>query len=465
MEVTGSIAQGEAGGFVSINDVFYKSPRALQNVVMSAGGAVAQRQRYSGLYRELEEEYRLRGDWNADRLRVFARLRRAQTLALASSTPYYASVLRDLGADWFELMDDDAFAQIPVTTKEALRDDPEAFAPRKALPTDTHGRTSGTTGVSLTVLRSETAVQEQWAVWWRYRGWHGIERGERCAFFGGKRIMRESQRNVYWRHNLLGNELRFSSYHIGRTTAPAYVDRLNAYGARWIHGFASSISLLASEILEAGLQVTAPVRWITLGGDNVTRRQMNMIEAAFGVRPIQHYGLAEGVANLSTCAHGLLHVDEDFAGVEFDPLGDGTSRVLGTSFANRARVLLRYDTSDVVRVDAGDSCTCGFGGRVVRCIDGRGDETIRLPDGRVVRSPENALVGDFGLAGIQMLQRRSGEVVVSYVRGPSWRDGAVVDLERDLRESLGQEVPLIFQEVDELTRTGSGKLRLVLHEV
>ena len=30
---------------------------------------------------------------------------------------------------------------------------------------------------------------------------------------------------------------------------------------------------------------------------------------------------------------------------------------------------------------------------------------------------------------------------------------------------LRQEVPLIFQEVDELTRTGSGKLRLVLHEV
>lgn len=445
--------------------LYFRSPAALQEILSSAAGMGVDRLRYGGSYPEVESEYGARSNWSLDALRAYGTSRRAQVLALASQTPYYAEVFSRLGAAWHELIDDDAFAQIPSTPKAALRETPQAFSPRKMLPSDAMTRTSGTTGSSIGVLRSRSAVDEQWAVWWRYRGWHGINRGEPCALFAGRRIMRADQAAPYWRRNIPGNELRFSTYHISPASAPLYVKRLNEFGPRWIHGFSSGIANLAACIVDQGLEVTAPIRWVTLGGENVTSLQMDTIRAAFGVQPVQHYGLAEGAANFSTCVEGRLHVDEDFAGAEFVPEGDGLTRVLGTTYANRARVLLRYDTGDLATLaPADETCSCGFGGRIVTSLDGRGDETITLPDGRLVGSPEDAFRTDLGVAQAQLLQRRDGSIRVSYVPSAQWSADSLTDVERALREFLGHEIAIDFLEVDDLPRTAGGKVRLVVKE-
>lgn len=445
-------------------DIYFQSPKALQNLLSSIAGVGVNRARYSGSYREAETLFANRTLWSAEELRALARIRRGQSLALASQTPYYQSVFADLGAEWFELLDDDCFSKIPWTTKSALREAPLRFSPRNPVPTDSTGRTSGTTGSSLGILRSRSAVDEQWAVWWRYRGWHGISRNERCALFAGRRIMRADQGHPYWRRNLPGREVRFSTYHISPSSAPAYVEELNRFKPRWIHGFSSAIANLASCVIEQGLKIRAPIKWVSLGGENVTELQMDMIRTAFGVQPIQHYGLAEGAANFSTCSQHRLHVDEDFAGVEFVSEGHGVTRILGTTFANTGRVLLRYDTGDLATLAVTSRCECGFGGRVVESLDGRGDETIRLPDGRLVGSPEDAFRTDLGVAQAQLLQRLDGSILVSYVPSTLWADDSLHRIEGALREFLGAEIGIAFREVSDIPRTAGGKVRLVVKE-
>lgn len=444
--------------------IYFRSPAVVQDVLSSAAGAGVDRTRYSGTFEEAEREYAQRGGWSASALTAFALSRRAQALALASETPYYRDVFSALGAEWFELVDDSAFAHIPTTPKSDLRTSPERFSPRPLVSSDSTTRTSGTTGSSVEIIRSRSAVDEQWAVWWRYRGWHGITRDEPCALFAGRRIMRADQGTPYWRHNRPGRELRFSTYHISSDSAPAYIDRLNRFAPRWIHGFSSAIANLAACVIEQGLEVTAPIQWVSLGGENVTQLQMEMIKAAFGVQPIQHYGLAEGAANFSTCTEGKLHVDEDFAGVEFVPEGDGVTRILGTTFANRARVLLRYDTGDLATLSETATCACGFGGRIVESLDGRGDETITLPDGRLVGSPEDAFRTDLGVSQAQLLQRVDGSIVVSYVPSAAWAHDSLSRVEAALRDFLGHEISISFREVDDLPRTAGGKVRLVVKE-
>lgn len=446
-------------------DLYFRSPALVQEALSTAAGFGVDRQRYGASYPETEVEYASRSAWSADALHVYGRARRARALALASQTPYYSQVFADLDAAWFELVEDSAFSHIPATPKSALRETPDAFAPRPQLESDAMTRTSGTTGSSIGVLRSRAAVDEQWAVWWRYRGWHGIRRGEPCALFAGRRIMRADQGSPFWRRNVSGHELRFSTYHISPSSAPAYIDRLNAFAPRWIHGFSSGIANLAACIVEHNLEVTAPIRWITLGGENVTGLQMETIRAAFGVQPVQHYGLAEGAANFSTCVHGKLHVDEDFAGVEFLPEGNGITRILGTTFANSARVLLRYDTGDLATLAGDDaSCACGFGGRVVDSLDGRGDETITLPDGRLVGSPEDAFRTDLGVARAQIMQRRDGSLRVSYVPSARWSNTSLSRVEEALRAFVGHQIAITFAEVEEIPRTSGGKVRLVVKE-
>ncbi len=108
-------------------------------------------------------------------------------------------------------------------------------------------------------------------------------------------------------------------------------------------------------------------------------QQVEVMERAFGVRPIQHYGMAEAVANISECPRGSLHVDEDFACVEF--VGeDSQPHVIGTNLSNYATPLLRYDAQDMVCV--GDRrCDCGLPGRVLESIDGRQEDYVVLKNG------------------------------------------------------------------------------------
>ena len=85
-------------------------------------------------------------------------------------------------------------------------------------------------------------------------------------------------------------------------------------------------------------------------------------------------GLAEAVANISECERGRLHVDEDFAAVEFVPEQTGRRhRIVGCNFTNLATPLLRYDTGDLAVLDD-DGCDCGRPGRVVASVDGRQED-------------------------------------------------------------------------------------------
>ena len=106
-----------------------------------------------------------------------------------------------------------------------------------------------------------------------------------------------------------------------------------------------------------------------------------LIERAFGVRPIEHYGMAEAVANSSQCPARRQHVDEDFAAVEFIPTADGSAwRVIGTNFTNRALPLIRYEVGDHVQL-ADKPCACGLPGRVLSSIDGRQEDYVILRNG------------------------------------------------------------------------------------
>ena len=76
---------------------------------------------------------------------------RAQAVRAARETTYYEDVFKRLGIDPARLRDED-IQRIPPTSKEALRDDPDAFVCRTAQPcfrTTTTGTTAGAGGLRL----------------------------------------------------------------------------------------------------------------------------------------------------------------------------------------------------------------------------------------------------------------------------------------------------------------------------
>jgi phenylacetate-CoA ligase len=354
--------------------------------------------------------------------------------------------------------------QLPILTKADIRANYAELlseaVPRRARRT---AHTSGTTGGGMRFAVTQEALDEQWATWWRYRRWHGLELGTWCGYFGGRSIVPVSvQQPPFWRVNVPGRQIMFSAYHLAPQNMPSYVGELRRRKPPWLHGYPSLLALLAAHLVETGSSLDYQVRWITTGAENLMPQQAALIERAFGVRPVQHYGMSEGVANVSQFTDGRLYVDEDFAVVEFLPDPGGGHRIIGTNLSNAALPLLRYEVGDIAQLPLGEQPAAGFPGREVIRVDGRREDYVILANGARIGRLDHVFKDLTMIREAQIVQNTPGAIVVRVVRGADYGERHESLLLHELRQRLGEDTGVQIEYVERIARTASGKLRFVI---
>jgi phenylacetate-CoA ligase len=452
----------------NLESLYLRLPVRLQNLACSLEGWRLQRHRFNRDYERFLAEAEDRACWPEERTRAYRDERlRAFVQHAAATVPYYRRWFRENGIDPRRISTVDDLSVLPVLTKAEVQRHYTEFV-SEAVPESERiiAHTSGTTGGGLRFVTTLKAVQQQWAVWWRYRGWHGLKADAWCGYFGGRSVVPLAQTHApFWRYNHPGRQLIFSGYHMNPRNLGAYVDELRRRRPLWLHGYPSLLALLAAFIIETGGDPGYQVRWITIGAENLLPQQAELIARAFGVRPRQHYGMAEAVANISECEHGALHVDEDFAAVEFRPNPHGTGyRVVGTNFTNPALPLIRYDVQDLVMID-GSQCACGRPGRVVTGIDGRQEDYVILPDGTRLGRLDHIFKDLVNIQEAQIVQRRAGEIIIRIVRGRHYSSEDERALLAETRQRVGDETKVSLEYVTQLERSRAGKLRFVISEI
>jgi phenylacetate-CoA ligase len=427
------------------------------------------RTRYRGDFPQILAEVEARARWSDEEIVEFRNRRLAAFFAHAAATvPFYGEQLRVAGVSPSDIQSIEDLAALPVLTKGAAQRQGSGLISNAIPSKETKVvHSSGTTGGALRFPVTWRGIQEQWSVWWRYRAWHGITRGTWCALFAGRSVVPPWQSGApFWRLNFPGRQLLFSGYHMSPSNLPAYVNELRKRKPPWLHGYPSLLALLAAHLSESGSDLGYGVRWVTTGAENLLPQQVQLIERAFGVKPIQHYGLTEGVANISECELGALHVDEDFAAVEFIPLGDdGLHRMIGTNLANLATPLLRYESQDLVTLCGGASCSCGRPGRVVERIDGRLEDYVLLRNGVRVGRMDHVFKDMVNIVEAQIYQVEPGELTIRVVRGENYGEADEGALLRETAKRVGDDTGIKIEYVSALPRSSTGKLRFVVSEI
>ncbi len=433
--------------------VFENLPVALQQAACHLEGWRIARHRYGGDFQALLRAAEARTNWTREQMDDYQGRRLAAFLEHARrNTTHYAG--QSLNASW------------PVLQKRVVQERTADFIARGYERSGHWAHTSGTTGAGLRFPVTRQAHQEQWATWWRYRHWHGIGLNTWCGYFGGRMVVPlQTEEAPYWRDNAPGRQILFSGQHLREETLPQYVAELRRRQPPWLHGYPSLLSLVADYLVTRGEDLGYTVRWLTTGAENLLPHQARLMERAFGVRPRQHYGMAEGAANISECERGALHVDEDFSAVEFLPAEEaGVYRVIGTNFTNLAMPLVRYDVGDRVRLsEAG--CACGRPGRVVESIDGRSEDYLWLSDGTRLGRLDHIFKDATRVREAQIVQRARGEMTLRVVRGMGFAEDDERQLLAETRYRVGAAMRVDLEYVDRIERTATGKLRLVVSEV
>jgi phenylacetate-CoA ligase len=434
----------------------------LQSLALSAEGWRQQRERFGGEFRERLASYLAREHATDDEVLAVRREKLRRLLRHAATIPFWSARFRDAGLDPDRVDGPEDLALLPVLTKsEILLHGTKLVwpkTPRRELRTS---HTSGTTGAGLVFQTTREAIRDQWAVWWRNRIRHGIVPTAWSATFMGRSIVSGGDDDPSpWRTNWPGRQVLFSQYHLRPATAASYARALVDMRLPWFHGYPSFIAYLAALIAEIGAPRATP-RVITLGAESVLAPQVRVIREVFGVDPIQHYGLAEMVANASQCPAGRLHIDEDFAAVELVPSGDGTCRIVGTSLQNFAMPFIRYDTEDLAR-PARTPCGCGLPGRVLEAIDGRREDFLELNDGTRVGRLDHLFKDAVHVAEAQIRQETPGRCSILVVPREGYERADRDALLYECRERFGDRLDVEIEVVEAIERSARGKLRLVV---
>jgi phenylacetate-CoA ligase len=164
------------------------------------------------------------------------------------------------------------------------------------------------------------------------------------------------------------------------------------------------------------------------------------------------------------CGQRRLHVDMEFGIVEVEVEEESEEWVRGpllvTGFANDATPLLRYRVGDV-GTRSKTPCPCGRAGDVFIDVDGRIEDYVMTPDGRLVGRLDHIFKEQLDVAEAQVLQQTRDALEVLVVRRPSYDDASERALLKEFRTRLGDQIAIQLRYVDEIPRERNGKLRAV----
>jgi phenylacetate-CoA ligase len=459
---------------LSFNDTIYPLlPIPLQNAVCTAAGFARFRSRFNRHFHRRLAEWEQSVHWPIERLQEYQRQRLDRLLRRARvHVPYYRDLAPPCEArDPVEAMRE-TLSRIPPLEKRAYRDDPEAFFARDVPRHRLHrGKTSGTTGTALPLWYTPETLAEEYATVWRLRRSCGVRdpSEENHTFTGNIIVPFRQESPPFWRQNAYSGQTLFSLYHMTPTNLRAYVDAIHRRPARYVQGYPSSIHLVARAMLEHGRPLDpGRITAVFTSSESLLAFQRETIEKAFGAPVRDRYGVSEFGASMTECSAGRLHVDMEFCIVEVEVAEETneyeTGPLLITGLAHDATPLFRYRIGDV-GTRSKLPCPCGRAGDVFLVVDGRVEDYVLTPDGRLVGRLDHVFKEQLEVAEAQILQKTKDAIDVLIVPLPNYTDLSQRRLLREIRSRLGDEIAIQIRPVTSIPREPNGKFRAVKSRV
>ena len=249
------------------------------------------------------------------------------------------------------------------------------------------------------------------------------------------------------------------------------VQALNDFQPTVVATYPTAAALLADEA-EAG-RLTIQPRCVMTGGEGLSRAVRERLAQVFGAQVRGSYGASEFLPIAWECAHGHLHVNEDWVLLEpVDekhrplPAGQRSHSVLLTNLANLAQPLIRYDLGDQL-LFTGQRCGCGSALPVIE-LEGRRDDILRVAakrKGQTVSLLPMALCTvveeDCGVFDFQLAQRGPSTLVLRLPLTGEAADAAIARCREALQQfalSQGAEpIEVLGEPGCEVPRGRSGK--------
>jgi phenylacetate-CoA ligase len=412
-----------------------------------------------------EEEFEVLSKDNLEKLQVE---RLNKTIEYAIQSPYYKKLFNKKGILPGSIKNITQIKELPFTTKQDLRNNfPYGFLslPKKEI-IRLHS-SSGTTGNPTVIFHNRHDI----------KSWANLM--ARSLFCAGVRDTDVFQNISGYGLFTGGLGFQYGIEALGCLSIPAgagnskrQIKLMQDYGTTVAHAIPSYLGRLFEVFEQQNLDPKKDtlLHTLVIGAEPHTEEQRQRIEAMFGVKAYNSFGLSEmngpGVAFECTYQSGL-HIWEDAFYVEIlnpdtlEPVPDGEyGELVMTTLDREAMPLIRYRTRDITRIIPGE-CECGRIHRRIDRISGRTDDMFIIKgcnvfpmqiEGVLLKMPE---VGSDYLITLETINDVD-EMVVEVEVKKDWFRGDIRKLDQLTKQITAQiRDEVLAKPIVKLVETGS----------
>ena len=384
-----------------------------------------------------------------------------------ANVPYYQKVLNGLEVEKNETIHLSSFQEIPLLTKDIIRANFNSLISNDYMDRKPSYNTSGgSTGEPVRFVQDKYYQRWSEAVTrYYYSEILGTDwfRSKKVNLWGHLREIAHNRTGIKPKVGCwLTNTVFLSAFRMAPQDMERYIFIINSYKPDLIHGYAGSLHELSKYAIKNNLNLYTP-RFIVSTAETLRDDMRIGIEQAFGTKVYNFYGSRE-VSNLAgECPKGLMHTFDFWNYLEIvdennKPVEEGEEgRVVVTNLFNYSMPLIRYEIGDLA-IRGPDQCGCGNFSHTIAKVTGRVSDPFVLEDGTIIYSYFNQLFyfKDW-VHSFQIVQEEYKQVRIFIKLQGEINRRDQLEIEAQMRLVMGQDCVIIWDVVDEIPKTPSGK--------
>jgi len=408
--------------------------------------------------------------WSKEQLEEYQMRKLEKLLKHAyKNVPYYRRVFDERGLKPKDIQDLDDLKKLPYLTKDIFR---ENFDTKKIISKDSNllklpkSHTSGTTGKPLQFYLNKDTEAKEWAFICHQWSRVGYKPGDKRVELRGA-INRKKP--IFY--DKLGSILRFSPVIENREKTKLYLNKMEEFGAKFLHGYPGAIASFAFLIKQYKLKVNFKLKAILFASENIYEWEREIVEEVFNCRTFSFYGSSERIVLAAECENSkIYHCVPQYGIVEFFPK---TKEIIATGFISTVNPFIRYKMTDIALNPQFKFChKCGrnyypiFDG-----IEGRIEDFIVTPKGAliapaIITHPFKDLKT---IKNTQVIQKSTEKIILRIAPleniNKDLLNKEIQFLSQELKKIIGEKIKIIPEIVSEMELSPSGKFRWIISEI
>ena len=366
--------------------------------------------------------------------------------------------------------------RLPLLSKELIRKEGVNLYSREHKQRESYRNSSGgTTGEPVVFMQDKYYADKTRANFLLGKKWQGLSLydseivlwgAERDTFTGKKPF-------ISYLKDFITNRMLLNCFVMSKEDMRRYLKIINENNKTVLRGYAEQLYELA-KFANSNKIIMNSLRAVHSTAGNLRDFMREEIESAFGCRVYNYYGSREAGAIASECGeHKGLHIFMDHNIVEIiNAKGEVCQEgemggIVITNLNNFSMPLIRYKIGDMGTISKAEKCNCGCSYPKLAGIAGRTSDLFITREGKIIDSDFITPLFFFRdwIKKFQIIQKKYDQILIKIVKQGECEEEEIEELTAKIKKVMGQDCEVLFDFVDKIPKSKTGKIRYTICEV